>query len=366
MNQALALDILGKIMNWDINRAREEDAWLRLLSRIKYDAYQDYLAGVRFIESLADWLQQFEPKERETAYEFIRNHLVYFSTAEIQHLIELVYHDTVQPHLLAAVAQELNVPYYLVWAQPHTSKAYNLLLRKTLFLGLSEGARIDSFRRANAGIISNEQVVLATQIDSDKWDDLLKDLRKDLEDESAKFLIIYLLDDFVASGKTLIRKDEEKWKGKLIRFRKSIQNIIDTHFEKYYIVRIHHYISSYKASIEVPRRYGLALRELGANHLFTNAEFTFSMVLPEDLPIDKERYGDFMKIIEKYYDPAIHTESLSVGGDDARLGFGACALPVILEHNTPNNSVALLWAESDGNDNYHSMRPLFRRRQRHL
>ena len=42
-----------------------------------------------------------------------------------------------------------------------------------------------------------------------------------------------------------------------------------------------------------------------------------------------------------------------------------CALPVVLEHNTPNNSIPLLWAETAGADGAHAMEPLFFRRDRH-
>jgi hypothetical protein len=365
MNQELALNVLSMIMDWDIERARKEDAWLRLMSRIKYDGYQDYLAGARFVESLANWLQQFEASERETAYHFIRNHLVYVGPAEIQHLVELTYFETVQPRLLAAVADRLRVPKYRVWAQAETAAAYELLLRKTLFLGLSDGARIDAFRRANVGLISNEQLVLATQIDEDKWVDLLKSLRDELQDQSARFSYLYLLDDFVASGKTLLRKDEDKWKGKLIKFWKSAQRVIETHFEQDYMVCVHHYIASYKVSAEIEERYKEAFNELGDGNLFPRVEFTFGTVLPKDLPIDRERYDDFIKLTDKYYDPAVETKSIRVGGTDARLGFGRGALPVVLEHNTPNNSIALIWAETTGGNGHHAMRPLFRRRQRH-
>lgn len=367
MNQELALNVLSQIMNWDIDeRARIEDAWLRLMSRIKYDGYQDYLAGARFVESLANWLQQFEFSERDIAYDFIRNHLVYVGPAEIQHLVELTYPETVQPRLLAAVANSLGVPKYRVWARAETSAAYELLRHKTLFLGLSDGARMDAFRRANVGLISNEQLVLATQIDGDKWKDLLKSLRDQLRDKSAKFSYLYLLDDFIASGKTLLRKDENEWKGKLIKSWESAKDIIETHFEQDYIVCVHHYIASHKVSEEIDGRYKEALGELGDDKLFPRVEFTFGMVLPKDLPIDKERFAEFMKLTDKYYDPAIETKSIQVGGTDARLGFGQGALPVVLEHNTPNNSIALLWAESEGENGRHAMRPLFRRRQRHF
>src|SRR5215831_17145949 len=81
MNQDLALDVLGDIMEWDMERSRKEFAWLQLMSRFKYDGYGDFVAGVRFIESLAGWLQQFAPSEREAAYSFVRTYLVYFTPA---------------------------------------------------------------------------------------------------------------------------------------------------------------------------------------------------------------------------------------------------------------------------------------------
>jgi len=59
MNQDLALRVLGQIMAWNDEQARDEFRWLRLMARLKYDGYRDFQAGMRFIESLATWLQQF-------------------------------------------------------------------------------------------------------------------------------------------------------------------------------------------------------------------------------------------------------------------------------------------------------------------
>ncbi|RWB92999.1 MAG: hypothetical protein EOQ56_35900 [Mesorhizobium sp.] len=64
MNQDLGLKIIGEIMSWDDDRARREFQWLRLVARLKYDGYRDFQAGMRFIESLATWLQQFTSAER--------------------------------------------------------------------------------------------------------------------------------------------------------------------------------------------------------------------------------------------------------------------------------------------------------------
>jgi hypothetical protein len=47
-----------------------------------------------------------------------------------------------------------------------------------------------------------------------------------------------------------------------------------------------------------------------------------------------------------------------------KYGYANCALPVVLEHNTPNNSIPLLWAETEGKSGV-KMHPLFFRRDRH-
>ena len=96
------------------------------------------------------------------------------------------------------------------------------------------------------------------------------------------------------------------------------------------------------------------------------------MRLPRDLPINAVtgRHDDFFKLTQTYYDPKIRTKHTDIGGvKHLGLGYGGCALPLVLEHNTPNNAVALLWAETEGGDRSGvlapAMRPLFRRRQRH-
>src|SRR4051812_18187476 len=103
-------------MGWDEPRDDREFPWIRLMSRLKYDGYQDFLAGARFAESLMDWLQQFKAADREVAYDFLKRRLVYVGPAETQHLIELLYPEEVQPRLVSIAAQAASVPRYLVWA----------------------------------------------------------------------------------------------------------------------------------------------------------------------------------------------------------------------------------------------------------
>jgi hypothetical protein len=367
MNQEFVLGKLGDLMGWDEESARVEFAWLRLMSRLKYDGYQDFLAGMRFIESLADWLQQFLPDEREPAYRFVRENLVFISPGEMRHLVELFYPETVQPRLIQRVAESCGIPRYRVWANAAATRLYAALLRKTVFIELSDGARIDVFRRANAGVINNEQVVTAPRINRPKWDDLLKDLRKAAGNLDERFAFVYLVDDFMGSGTTLLREEDGSWTGKLARFWADVAEagVVGTHFEPDWTLCVHHYISTHRADLTARERDGAARAAKGEGNWFKRVEFSSGTLLQRDFPIRPEDHPDFIGLVEKYYDDVIETKHVKKGGDNARLGFGQCALPLVLEHNTPNNSIALLWAETDGGPGKHAMRPLFRRRQRH-
>lgn len=368
MNQEFMLGKLSEIMNWDTERSREEFAWLNLMSKMKYDGYQDFRAGVRFIESLADWLQQFPTiVEREIAYEFIRRHLVYLGPGEMNHLVELFFPETVQWRLVQEAAQRAQVPKYQVWANPEALKIYQRLLRQTLFIELSDGARIDIFRRINAGVVSNEQVVTAPRINQGKWDDLLKDLRKDLDDPEARFAFVFLVDDFTASGTTLLRCENGRWNGKMYRFWEDVQDVTESPFEPEWVLCVHHYLATYHAKEIAKKRHEdvLAVRRAEGLGWFERVKFSYGLVLPKMLPITEGSHTPFLELIEKYYDKSIEDRHMRLGGEDARLGFGKCALPLVLEHNTPNNSLALIWADTRGDNGAHPMRPLFRRRQRH-
>ena len=366
MKREFVLGKLDSLMDWTTDQAQQEFAWLLLMSRMKYDDYQDFLAGMRFIESLADWLQQFPREKREHAYAFIRRRLVFLSVREMRHLVELFYPDTVEPRLMAEVAKITEIPRYQVWANPQAASLYRRLLRKSLFVELSDGARADIFRRANEGRISNEQVVTAPRINRPKWDDMLAELRKELANDEERFAFVFLLDDFTGSGTTLLRKKGDKWKGKLQRFWDDIIEVIATHFEPEWVLSVHHYLATSQAASAVQERHRAKTSEAGPDEWFQRVEFTWGTVLPDNFRVTAADEPAFAELVNDYYDDSIETRHIKEGGKDARWGFSECGLPLVLEHNTPNNSIALLWAETAGGDNKHAMRPLFRRRQRHL
>ena len=146
----------------------------------------------------------------------------------------------------------------------------------------------------------------------------------------------------------------------------------DELFADDWVLGIHHYVASSAAVEAVRKRLSETIDSFETvwNQV---PDTSFGMVLPRDLPIDATpgRHDEFIRLTQTYYDATIRTKHTDVGGEEhLGLGYGACALPLVLEHNTPNNAVALLWAETEGGDrgDIHApaMRPLFRRRQRHV
>jgi hypothetical protein len=361
-------------MRWTDEQASREFQWLRLMARIKYDSYEDFRAGARFLERLAVWLQQFKQEDRETAYQFVRRQLIYIGPAQMRLLVDRFYPEIVEKHLVNTVSRQLTIPPYLIWQDSNAIKALANARRRSLFMALSDGARIDELRRANVGILDNEQIVVATQVDKTKWTDIFKKLKK-AQGKDATFDKIYLIDDFIASGTTLLRfeEDEKKWDGKILRFRKTLQDVRDVVPDAAALadlpIHIHHYLATTLATKNVKERVKKLRAEDQSAHWLDRVEFSYGYVLPPEIALLKGSSDPFIKLMEHYYDPKVHQgpHPGKSGIKTLMYGYGGCGLPVVLEHNTPNNSVPLLWAETEGDPQkkVHAMRPLFRRRQRY-
>jgi hypothetical protein len=153
-----------------------------------------------------------------------------------------------------------------------------------------------------------------------------------------------------------------------VRFFEDISDIDMTeYFEDGWCLCVHHYLATQQAAKAATERESLIRREKAESGKawFHSVEFSYGMILAADVPVSD---GDhpFLSLVEKYYNSAVETKrhNLEGGGEDIRYGYSECRLPLVLDHNTPNNSFALLWAEC-GDERGHAMRPLFRRRQRH-
>ncbi len=62
----------------------------------------------------------------------------------------------------------------------------------------------------------------------------------------------------------------------------------------------------------------------------------------------------FDQLLHKYYDQSVEDEHKR----NVKHGYSECGLPLVLAHNTPNNSVFLLWERT-------RTKPLFPRYERH-
>ncbi|KQX38203.1 hypothetical protein ASD04_11325 [Devosia sp. Root436] len=364
MNRTVALRLLGEIMNWDDLTAGEEYQWLGFMAKLKYDGYRDFVAGARFLESLAGWLRQFAPEDRSAAYALMKDTLVYFGPIEIRRLVESFYPDIVFPWAVSEVARRKGIPDWLVSTQqPDELKKF---LRQTLFVALSEGAHTDAMRHATPSL-SNEQIIVSHQVDDEKWAGLVKDLREDTKDPNALFARAYLVDDFTASGTTLIRREANgDWKGKIPKFleRVAMAESRSSIFEEGWTLGVHHYISTAQADA-ASNRLVADCRDAGKIQMPDVLDMSYGYLLPSTTKHDVEA-EPLKTLIYKYYDKAIETRHNTAGGGSTAInaGYKDCALTVVLDHNTPNNSLPILWAESEGTLG-HAMRPLFRRRQRH-
>jgi hypothetical protein len=366
LKKELAEALLAKIMGWTDQEKARERARLESFASYKYDEYQQFSPGRRFIESLALWLAQFhEGSERRTAYAFVCDRLIFFSAAEVNHLVELTFPTVVRPRLIAAASERSGVLVDRIKAAVATPE-YRTLHRRTLYLGMSDGARTDWFRRANPAI-SNEQVFHAYDISQVKTANMLDKLRKDLTKltgaapvgDEALFENVVLLDDFTASGTSAIRHSEAHgWDGKIPTILNALADPegLGACVADGVKVTIIAYIASGQA---VDHITGL-LPSLP----FAKGEASFEVVcrLGPTVPLDRARDAAFFALMDddRYFDDDADDEHAKVGGTTKRYGYAAGRLPVVLNHNTPNNSVYVLWAED-----VHRVRGLFPRVSRH-
>ncbi|MES2972364.1 MAG: hypothetical protein V4757_02090 [Pseudomonadota bacterium] len=367
MKAILAKRLVADLMKWDDERATQEFAWLELMVDYKFDHYQGYSAGHRFYIHLLRWFSQFKSvPDRECAYALLRKRLIYVSQREMHHLVNLSW-PMIAGHMRSAIARRLTVPVYQVTQLAEARRQLEVMRTRTLYVGVSDGARIDVFRRYNEGAVSNEQVVSMAEISAGKQQSLREKLEKRLKklgaSEPPVFEWVCLIDDFTGSGTSSIRFDASGWDGKVEKFIKdnalSAENSL---IAKGGHILVHHYLASAWAAEQVTN----LLKQYQTHQSGFVFIPSFSHVLPASIKIDAQSDPGLEALLKGGYDPSIQT---SHTGNDIWLGYKQCGLPLVLDHNAPNNSVATLWARSDKRkENYvaaNHMSPLFPRRQRH-
>lgn len=358
MRSELAQELLNELMGWDQAAFQERVRRLEALATYKFDEYGNFRPGVKFFESLAAWLDQFEqPMDRATAMDFVLDRLIFISDAEMTHLIELVYPDHVEQVLRRRVAMRLGCSPFAV-SSIVESEAFSTLRRRSLVLGASDGARLDRLRRS-APFLSHEQFLQSTEPPGDLVAPMTTKLSEALTtlgiDASARFEHIFLVDDFAGSGETLLRwdKDKSEYKGKLIKLATAIAKLQQ---EQLVTDDVEVTIILYVATAAAREHLSATL---AASDL-PEWEVRIAQELPAWVRVDTQDAA-FAELCARYYDEVFTDEHKG----PAALGYAGGALPVVLSHNTPNNSVCLLWADSTGEKDSLNRRALFPRYERH-
>ncbi|MBV9122147.1 MAG: hypothetical protein JO112_02145 [Planctomycetes bacterium] len=369
MRDWLAEKLLAEVLQWTPEDVAQERPILQALAAYKYDEYLQFSAGSRFIENLALWLVQFEtPEERHTAYAFMKGQLVFCSAAEMRHLVEIAYPDHIRTLLLDRTAG--NSPDRFRPATVATRTDFKVRQRQCLFLGLSDGARIDAFRRANRDL-NHEQIWQSYELSEQRVTKLLGKLSQHLEQitgrvpdpADCRFQTLVLLDDFSASGTSYYTLPATcPGGGKITDFLKDLSDETKPVARLVDLRQLEVIILLYLATEQAIEYLGEASK---ATWVKRGIPCTVEVVqlLPKEIRLVRGGGNEIDRVIEhsKYYDHDIYDEHFAKGRTpDARYGYADCGLPLVLHHNTPNNSVALLMS-------YEGLkfRGLFPRIQRH-
>ncbi|WP_020404490.1 phosphoribosyltransferase-like protein [Gracilimonas tropica] len=367
MRRELADKLLAKVLEWEPEDVSKNLANIEMLSRLKYDEYQQFFPGMRFTESLAIWLNQFRTvEERKKMLELVLNKLIYISNKEMNELVSQVYPDNLRHHLIDVVANQLGKSKYSINQIVNTND-FRFNLRKTLFLGLSDGARTDVIRRYNP-FISHEQLLPFYLVPDEKIEELLKELKLDLDkidsklfqNDDNKFHNLVLLDDFTASGTSYFKFDGSKFRGKVNKILNKISGK-DKFRNLFNLDKLNIFLIIYISTSHAINVINDAIKswEEENGKIYNRINFQAVYELPKDIKIVA---GDTQtcEVLKEYYDSSIETNSYKKGKHDhPYLGFDECGLPLILHHNTPNNSLPILWNErsTDGSGGFVGLFP---------
>lgn len=374
MKDILVERLLTKIMNWDADKVMKELTAIQFMAYTKYDSYDQFMPGTRFLGSLAQWLYQFDQSERETMYNFVTQKLIFISSRQMSYLITLLYKMLIMKTISDKVANAIGIPKYYI-SKIEASSEFRQHKRMSLFVGLSDGAHMDVIRRTSS--LDNEQVLTNYFPDDNKINDLIENLKKSSElynvpEDERKFETLFLIDDFTASGSSFIRLDKRdgKYHGKLkkvidkifIAENKDKINFRDI-FKSDVSIQIYFCIATEFALETIRENLDSYLRTLNLPNTF-DIKVDYVQKIENEVAEKVKSDSSFIDIIKKpqYFNPdVVNKKSYQNGKHDAPyLGYNEGALPIVLSHNTPNNSLPTLWQPQKGQQ-YQSLFPRINR-----
>ena len=356
MRDDLAGRVLDKLLDWTDEERAEWISDLATMASYKFDYYEGFTAGERFFERLARWLGQFDDAtDRRRLVDFVRHELVFISRSEMNQAVSCVYPHYIKPMLAERTAIQIGVPDYLR-RKIVSNTAFKALRRKTAFLGLSDGARLDQLRRSSPEL-SHEQFSLTSELGDYTQESMVSKLQKALQSLGADsyepvFETVVLVDDFYGSGTSLIDRSDGMWKGKLNRAYQHIRKLasLDTPVvaaDPMVVVALYVASSQAKSHIEA---------------MLAEYQPEWKLIVVQNLP-SKLKIADpkLLRIADNFFDPVMIDDHKG----PAPRGYKDASLPVVLFHNTPNNSISPIWADTEFEPDSLERQALFPRYERH-
>ena len=376
MNDSLAVSLLAKVTKWEDKRLSKELPKLSFMARTKYDSYSQFDPGFRFMSSFAQWMSQFDKEDVETIYSAFNKYLTFISPEQIKYLVDLMYSSKIKPFIRDLSASRAGLSRYQL-IKIENSQEYKIQKRLSLVVGLSDGSHIDILRRT-AGF-SNEQVLPMYYPNQEKLQDMYDELHKDrlLKGTNRNlFESLFLVDDFTASGTSFARK-EDKFKGKIIKILRGLKpseagsegkgadeskELSDLFVKDKIKVNALFCVATEEAIKNIKKEVDSFLKDNGMNDLIQFNVDCVQLIKTEEINLIKNHPG--LKNVlkkDKYYDwPTILTDSYRKGKhDEPYWGFNECSLLLVLSHNTPNNTMPVIWEDTN------KFRGLFPRISRH-
>ena len=349
MKDDLAQKLLANIMKWDSVDLTKERFRIQLFANLKYDDYQKYSQGMRYVESLALWLKNFDPEDRETLYNFIKEKLIFISEEQMHNLVETAYPLYIVPILIKkAKTSTINGERCIT----KNRNSFKEIVDNTCFLGLSDGSHIDIFRRANHEL-SNENISVYYDLSEKRIKKMFESSNGEHNDKT-----VFLLDDFSGSGISFIRRENDEWEGKTVKFMDRLKSSgIFVHNIDIFILL---YVSTRNAINYINDQLKIFAKEKGIRKNLSAV--SIQIIKPIEVS------DDFDTLLKKYYDKysmnVIKDNHFNKGNTKKPYtGFDGGKLPLVLYHNTPNNSFPVIWFEKD--DISLKFRGLFPRVTRH-
>ncbi|HDR3523480.1 hypothetical protein C1N66_30915 (plasmid) [Bacillus cereus] len=342
MNEQKNIQYISSYTGLSEEKAKLYWEQLSFLAKYKYNSYRHYTPYTNFCYKLTNWLLQFENSdEKEIMLDFLINNLIYISEKEMIALMNTVIPEIVYPRF-----KKENTTNFIDDA--HLNEYF---LSQSIFVGLSDGARLDLFRYYNPEL-DNHQICLDFELSDSKFGNILRKLKSN-EEKNNSFMIpeelknnvfIVLLDDFSGSGISYIRFEDNVWKGKLFRLKRMLEVFKKN---KKVNVLLVPYLATSKAIMYISKYY----KEIFSDDI--NFEICPVQLIKETILSDNEK-----KILKKYYEnTCIQDEHYLKGRHEyPYLGFDQTSICLVLYHNTPNNTFPVIWQGSQA---------LFPRKQRH-